>query len=107
MSRNSFSAMDVLFAFVLGGAMGAGLAMLLTPYTGEEARKRLKQSLEGYEDRAKKKLGAVKEEVEERAGDLKRVVQFKKDEINAAVEAGKKAYQKEKERLLKEMEGEG
>ncbi len=102
MSGNNSSTMDVLFAFMLGGVVGAALAVLLTPYTGEEARKRLKESLENYEGRAKQTLGEAKGHVHEGVEEIKRAVHERKDELRAAYEAGREAYYREKKRLLEE-----
>ena len=68
--------------FVLGGALGAGLALLFAPKKGEELRKDLKKQLDKLIDKAKdidveevtkefnKKVEDLKEELKDKAEDL-------------------------------------
>lgn len=42
--------MGVIRTFLLGGAVGAGIAMLLTPRTGEETQAQLRDRVKGLRD---------------------------------------------------------
>lgn len=72
---------DALMAFLLGAAVGAGVALLLAPASGEEMRRKLSDSARRLGDDVDDKLNAVKDEVKHRAGDVK-----------TAIGAGRDAY---------------
>ena len=96
--------------FLAGGLIGAGIAMLYAPLSGEEARKYLMLQTE----RGKIKALNVTEDLKERVGYLineiratadsviaegVKLTKEKKAELLAAIEAGKKAMEEEKKRL--------
>jgi gas vesicle protein len=72
---------DALMAFLFGAAVGAGVALLMAPSTGEETRKKLTDAARRLSDDAQDKLSSVKDEVRSRAGD-----------VRTAINAGKEAY---------------
>ena len=77
----SDSRVDSLVAFLLGAAVGAGVALLIAPTSGEEARRKLGETARRLGEGAQDRLGAVKDEVKSRAGD-----------VRSAISAGKDAY---------------
>ncbi|MGE5190593.1 MAG: YtxH domain-containing protein [Gemmatimonadota bacterium] len=84
----------LFMAFLAGGIIGAGLALLFAPVPGTEARKRIADL-----------AGDVKRTAEGMAGDVKgRVESFVDEEksvIKAAYEAGREAMEKERARFTK------
>ncbi len=104
MSNGRYSAGSVALAFLLGGAVGAGLALLVTPKSGPETRELLKDQASAAKDEALKVADKVADEVKEKAVELleksKEVVEAKKAVLESALEAGKEAMEREKERLL-------
>lgn len=72
---------DALMAFLLGAAVGAGVALLLAPATGDEVRKKLSDGARRLGDDLDDKLKTAKDEVKSRAGDVK-----------SAIGAGRDAY---------------
>ena len=72
---------DALMAFLLGAAVGAGVALLLAPQSGEETRRRLGDAARKIGDDLDDKMRSAKDELKHRAGDLK-----------AAIGAGRDAY---------------
>ena len=94
------SAGVVAVAFLLGGAVGAGLAMLLTPRSGPETRERIRDQASTVREEACR----VADEVREKACDLlersKGLVEEKKAILESALEAGKEAMEREKEHLM-------
>ena len=65
-----------LLALLVGGAIGAGLALIFAPDSGAATRQRIRDSVDGAGDR--------------------------KDDVVSAFEAGKEAFYRGKERLTKE-----
>ena len=72
---------DALMAFLLGAAVGAGVALLLAPQSGEETRKRIGDAARKIGDDLDDKMRSAREDLKHRAGDLK-----------AAIGAGRDAY---------------
>ncbi len=85
-----------VLAFVLGGVVGAGVALLLAPASGEVTRKRIKDGATDAADRLTEKYEDVKETVAENAGKVKQMFEDKKEELKAVYEAGREAYIKGK-----------
>ncbi|MFA5139420.1 MAG: YtxH domain-containing protein [Elusimicrobiota bacterium] len=73
---------ESLVAFLFGGIVGAALALLFAPCSGEETRRRLG----GWLDENRKKTREFLDEERE-------VFKHKKDQVQAAWQAGKKAYE--------------
>ncbi|MBP1594676.1 MAG: hypothetical protein H6Q05_53 [Acidobacteria bacterium] len=84
--------------FVLGGFVGAAIALLFAPRSGEETRKliaiKTREGAEYISNRTK--------EVKDKTGGLidrgKEILQQQRDQLSAALEAGKQAYKDEKDK---------
>lgn len=96
-----FSAGNVILAFVLGGIVGAGIALLTAPQSGKETREKIKEFADDTRKKANEYAGQVKDKVTHAVESGKHYVEEKKSLISSAIEAGKDAYDKEKERLSK------
>jgi len=87
---------SVLLAFLLGGVVGAGVALLMAPKSGQETREQIKK----LADEAKEKTGAYIEDMKSKATTAvekgKELLEKEKTVISAAIDAGKEAYEKEK-----------
>ncbi len=95
------SAGSLILAFFIGGLVGAGVALLLAPQPGVEARKKIKELAEEAKEKATEYAEQVKSKVTSTVGKGKEILEEKKSLITTAVEAGKEAYTKEKEKLAK------
>lgn len=93
--EEGFSAGSVLLSFLLGGMVGAGLALLLAPQSGEETRKKIKEFTGDVRDKAGDYMAQAKEGVSSTVDKSKHFLDEKKSVIAAAVEAGKEAYLRE------------
>ena len=81
---------------MLGAMIGAAAALLLAPRSGEETRKllasRARESADVISNRTKDVAGKTTEYVDRG----KELLQQQRDQISAAIEAGKQAYKEEK-----------
>lgn len=85
MSENNSGSM--MAGFLLGAAVGAGLALVLAPTAGDETRRRITEGVRKLKDGTTDQLGHVKTAIEHRAGDL-----------GAAIDAGKDAFRRSGEK---------
>jgi len=97
------SSAAVLLAFLSGAALGAVAALLLAPQSGSESREQLR----GYARRAENNLrdlaGRAGEAFEEAVDQGKEFVDTKKSVLWEALDAGREAIKRERDR----MKGEG
>lgn len=93
--EGGFNAGSVLLSFLLGGMVGAGLALLLAPQSGVETRRRIREFTDDVREKASDYVGQTKEKVMSTVEKGKHAVEEKKSAISAAFEAGKEAYEKE------------
>jgi gas vesicle protein len=100
------SASGVILSFMLGGLVGAALAVLFAPRSGEETRELLEGKLrEGVErgrrlrDRAMEKGREVLDEASDYLDKQRESLEKRRDRLAAAVEAGRQAYREEKEKM--------
>ena len=95
------SAGPLIFSFFLGGLIGAGVALLLAPKSGEETREKIKEFAGEARGKAEEVIGQVKGKATSVVEKGKEVLEEKKSIVTTAIEAGKEAYEKEKEKLAK------
>jgi len=97
MSDESTGGEKMLF-LLLGAAIGAVTALLFAPRSGEETRKIIMTKACEGADNITAQTKTVKEKTSEYLDQGKEVVQHQRDSLNAALEAGKKAYREEKDK---------
>lgn len=99
-----------LLIFLAGGLIGAGLSLLYAPTSGEQTREYLRTQTEWAKTKSRNLSESFKEKVNHLIDELKEttegivkegkeLTQEKKAELLAAIEAGKKAMEEEKEKL--------
>lgn len=91
-----------LLAFLVGGAVGAALALLYAPGSGSETRRKIRDGFDDASDWAKDKYDDTKERIDDGAGKVRQIISDKKEDVVSAFEAGKDAFHKGKERLTRE-----
>lgn len=96
-------ASSLFLSFLLGGLVGAGIALLMAPNSGRETRQRIRDLADDVRDKADRYVDSTKGKVTSVVEKGKSFVQDQKSIIGSAVEAGKEAYERERERLAKEQ----
>jgi gas vesicle protein len=82
----------ILLAFIAGGLVGAGFALLYAPVSGREARERIGGLAEDLRKKTDAWTGDVKQKVEG-------FIDEERSVIKAAYEAGREAMAREKSRF--------
>ena len=82
--------------FLAGMGIGAILALLFAPKSGEETREYIAQKAGEGRDYVTAKGRELRKQAEEAVDKAKDVVSKQKEQLSAALEAGKQAYQEEK-----------
>lgn len=81
---------QALAGFVLGAAVGAGIALLLAPCSGEETRGKIGDAARKLKSDAGHKLDGVSGKINE----MKDQVRSTAKDVGAAVSAGRDAYRR-------------
>jgi len=103
----------VFTIFLAGGLIGAGLALLYAPDSGEKTRQRVKEGADKAWQKARELEENWLEKIEEIVQDIKSrtsllieegktLAEDKKKELLAAIEAGKKALEEERRKIEEE-----
>ena len=99
-----------LSAFLLGAAIGAGLALVFAPQSGADTRQSIKRSARRAGDatrRAGEKvtdaLAQAKADIETRLDSAKSSLDLKKTQVTRAVDAGREAAKAAREDLERRM----
>ncbi|HEX7548915.1 MAG TPA: YtxH domain-containing protein [Candidatus Methylomirabilis sp.] len=85
--------------FLLGGALGASLALLFAPESGRRTRERLRDLAADARDKTMDVADGLLDTAEDVLERGREVLKEKKAILSAAVQAGKEASQRERERL--------
>jgi gas vesicle protein len=86
----------VLVSFVAGAAIGAVLALLYTPKSGQEMRENIADLTEDAVDKIKEYAKEAQEKIKAAIEDGKETIVEKKSVLASAIEAGREAMQKER-----------
>lgn len=97
--ERSCSGSAVAWGFILGGVLGAGLAILFAPESGRRTRERLRDVAADLRDKTIDLTEELRDKTEDALERSKETIEEKRSILAAAVQAGKKALQRERERL--------
>jgi gas vesicle protein len=90
----------VLVSFVAGAAIGAVLALLYAPKSGQEMRENIADLTEDAVDKIKEYAKEAQEKIKAAIEDGKETIVEKKSVLASAIEAGREAMQKERSSVL-------
>lgn len=99
--KNEETGSNSLMMFLLGGLIGAGAAILFAPKSGKETRQDIKDFADDVRCRIQGYAGDVAEKVSGGIDRGKQAIADRKGMLKSALDAGKEAYMKEKERIEK------
>ena len=89
MSDEKHGFLGVVFTFLTGAALGAGLALLFAPQTGEETRKKMKEVGEKLSDDMKENYEKVTKETQKAVDTVKTTSEKAVKQIKTFVETAK------------------
>jgi len=99
-----------LSAFLLGAAIGAGLALIFAPQTGAETRQSIKRGARKAGEATKRAgekvtdaLAQAKADIESRIDSARSSIDLKKTQVSRAVDAGREAARSAREDLERRM----
>ena len=101
MKDEGYSSGSVLLSFLLGGVVGAGLALLFAPQSGRETRQKIQDLTDDVKGKSAEYVHLAKEKAASLVEEGKGYYDEKKSILKSAVDAGKEAYEKEKEKYSK------
>lgn len=95
---NGMSAGSIFLSFIAGAAVGAGVALLVSPKTGREIREKIAGLTEDAVDKIKDYVSEAQDKIKTTLDDGKGALMEKKSILTSAIEAGKEAMDREKEK---------
>jgi gas vesicle protein len=78
-------------SFVLGALLGAGVALLLAPRSGEETQQELRRRAIQLKDQAEDRVREVQVQLEERLEEARAELMDRVEQVREAVEAGRES----------------
>jgi len=103
MSDEKNGSFGTIFTFLTGAAIGAGLALLFTPQSGEETRKKIKDAKENLNKEAKDNYEKYSKEAKKAIENLKSTSEKSIDQMKSFIKGVKETLKKE---LVEEVEKE-
>lgn len=97
------SAGSVIVSFLAGAAIGSGLALLFAPKSGRELREQIKDLTDDAVDKIKEYSADAQERIRTTMEEGKDMLREKKSLLTSAIEAGREAMGKERERMCGEQ----
>jgi len=89
----------ILVSIMAGMAVGSGLALLFAPKSGREMRGQMKDLTDDAASKIREYTGSAQGKIKSVYEEGKALIMEKKTVIGSAMEAGKQAMERERERL--------
>jgi len=94
MSDEKHGFLGVVFTFLTGAALGAGLALVFAPQTGEETRKKIKDFSEKMADEVKENYEKLNKETQKAIETVKTTSEKAVSQIKTAIEGAAEGINK-------------
>jgi len=91
-------------SFVLGALVGAGVALLFAPRSGEETQAEIRERAQRLRDTAEGRVRDVQKQLEERIEDARTEMEHRVDQMKEAVESGRRAAKDARSELEGKLE---
>jgi len=91
-------------AFVLGALVGAGLALLFAPQSGEQTQQELKDRARKLKESAEERVRDAQRQLEERLETARHGIQHRVDAVREAVDSGRTAAREARGDLERKLE---
>ncbi len=91
-------------SFVLGALVGAGLALLFAPKSGQETQEDLKERARSLRSSAEERMRDAQKQLEDRLESAREGVQSRLDDVRGAVDAGRKAAVDARDELERKLD---
>lgn len=91
-------------SFLVGTLVGAGLALLFAPQSGEETQEEIKTRARKLKDAAEEKMREAQHTLEERLDEARHGVETRVESVREAVESGRHAAREAREELGQRLE---
>ncbi len=85
-----------LLSFVLGGLVGAAVALLWAPKSGRQTREQIKDMAQDAKEKAGDYYGQMRDKMSSAMQKGSEVFQQKKSDMESTIEQGKEVYEKAK-----------
>lgn len=89
---------SVFLAFVMGAAIGGGLALLSAPRSGRETRERVREMTDDVRERVKEATDDAEKRIRQTIEEGREALQEKKEMVKSAIDAGREAMDAEREK---------
>lgn len=93
----------IFLAFLTGVIVGGITALLLTPSSGPELRRKIKEEVQETLEKAKAEIDDLKTKAEEITTKAKEILETKKAELKEIIEKSKEAIKEKKEDLASKI----
>lgn len=90
----------IFLAFMAGAAVGTGLALLYAPKTGKELRDKISDMTDDAVDKIKTYVTEAQDKLKTSLDEGKEMLKEKKSILASALEAGKEAMEREKDKPM-------
>jgi gas vesicle protein len=109
MARDDGNFLEVSFAFLLGGLVGATVALLYAPASGDQTRQRIREASTDVQGNVRDQYGRIRDKAEievsrlksranEGIQDARSYIDQKKSKVREAYQEGQRAFEEEKDK---------
>ena len=103
MAEERHTFLGTVFTCLTGAAIGAGLALLFAPQTGEETRKKIKDISDKLADDAKDNYEKITKEAQKAIESVKETSDKAVDQVKTFIDSAKEGFKKELEEAKAEV----